>query len=107
MPGDPFYTSTEWRAFRAGYLAAHPWCCVPGCPKKATQVDHVKSRRSGGAPLEPSNCQPFCWSHHSQKTARRDRPSMAQSRQEIIAGGCDASGRPLAPGHHWNVTRQS
>lgn len=105
MPGDPFYTSAEWRTFRSAYLAVYPACTVAGCPKPAKHVDHIRTRRSGGAPFDPDNCQGLCWSHHSQKTARRDRPAYAQSRQELTAAGCDAQGLPLAPGHPWNTKK--
>ena len=60
-----------WRAHRAAYLRDHPICCVPGCNRPATDVDHIVPRRRGGSD-EDANLQPLCHAHHSAKTARED-----------------------------------
>jgi 5-methylcytosine-specific restriction endonuclease McrA len=101
MPGDPWLQSREWREFRARVLRLNPVCSVAGCGDLATDVDHVVSRANGGALLDPRNCQVFCHAHHSQKTARNDRPAYRNSRRPVVATGCDAAGNPVAPNKHW------
>ena len=64
----------KWRVTRRRYLAAHPLCVEPGCPRLATDVDHI----DGLGPLGPAghdwaNLRGLCHSHHSQRTAR-DQP---------------------------------
>lgn len=63
-----------WRQTRHRYLTAHPLCCEPGCPRLATDVDHI----DGLGPLgpnghNPANLRGYCHPHHSQRTAR-DQP---------------------------------
>jgi len=62
----------------------------------------VVTRRAGGAPFDPANVQALCRSHHSQKTARRDRPAYRASGKPLRAKGCDADGRPADPLHPWS-----
>jgi 5-methylcytosine-specific restriction endonuclease McrA len=93
MPGDPFYSSKEWRDCRRAYIQSHPVCEVAGCEKPTKHVDHKTSRRKGGAPLNHANLKGMCHSHHSAKTARFDgafgnKPSTK---------GVDADGWPLHP----------
>jgi len=99
---DAFLHSTAWRTLRAAFLRANPRCCVPGCPTPADTVDHIRSRRRGGAPLDPNNLQGFCATHHNAKTARLDHPDRRASIGPLRVSGCDAAGRPLAPDHPWN-----
>jgi len=101
MPGNPFYRSQAWRKARAAFLASHPICCVPGCGLSSTDVDHARTIRSGGDALDPAGFRAYCHQHHSQKTARRDRPSYQPTDRAIRAHGCDASGTPRDPGHPW------
>ncbi len=65
------YGGKEWRAIRAAFLEAHPWCSTRGCPDPATDVDHVVSRRRGGSDRD-ENFQSLCHSCHSSKTAKED-----------------------------------
>lgn len=66
----------HWKRYREIFLRNHPLCreCAKdGKLAPATDVDHIKSVRNGqDDPLfwEPSNHQPLCHRHHSQKTAR-------------------------------------
>jgi 5-methylcytosine-specific restriction endonuclease McrA len=101
MPGDPFYASAAWLAIGRAVLSQRPFCQVPGCPERSRDVDHVKSRRSGGASLDPGNVQALCTSHHSQKTARQDRPAYRSSDKPLRAKGCGVDGLPVDPLHHW------
>ncbi|MBF8255094.1 MAG: hypothetical protein HW375_1, partial [Anaerolineales bacterium] len=48
------YSSAGWRRVRAAYLSAHPFC---ECGDRATQVDHVKAVKDGGARFDWSNLQ--------------------------------------------------
>lgn len=104
MPGDPFYQSPEWRAFRKAYLRDHPTCQVLGCGKKAGHLDHIIARARGGAPLDRSNVQGLCHSHHSSKTAQADGGfgNRRKDAPSLTVPGCAADGRPLDPTHPWN-----
>jgi 5-methylcytosine-specific restriction enzyme A len=62
-----------WRRVRTAYLAAHPWCEIPGCGRGAVDVDHVHELRDGGSRLDPRNLRALCRSHHVRKTAARRR----------------------------------
>ena len=57
-----------WQTVRARVRAAHPVC---PCGSRATDVDHILSRRQGGTDHE-SNLQALCHSCHSSKTNRHD-----------------------------------
>ncbi len=59
-----FYSSREWRALRALFLAAHPFCHF--CGLRATEVDHIIPRNQGGTD-DPSNLMGLCKSCHSRK----------------------------------------
>lgn len=41
-------------------------------------ADHIRERRDGGAPLDPSNGQCLCGKHHTLKTARRRGERLAE-----------------------------
>ncbi|MEJ0015700.1 MAG: HNH endonuclease signature motif containing protein [Acetobacteraceae bacterium] len=99
MPGDPFYRSPAWRRCRKAFVAAHPVCDVPGCGQPTTDVDHRQAIAAGGAPFAWSNLRGLCHAHHSQKTARQDRPSYRRSDRPLTVRGTDADGWPLDPGH--------
>ena len=102
VPSDPFYTAPAWRQCRSEFLRTHRECSVNGCGRRASHVDHVVSRRRGGAPYDPANLSALCHSHHTAKTNAVDggfgnRPGEFRP----IVKGCDASGRPLDPAHPW------
>ena len=47
---DPFYQTPEWKALRRATLERdHYTCTTPGCGQPARTVDHIVSRRKGGA----------------------------------------------------------
>jgi 5-methylcytosine-specific restriction endonuclease McrA len=59
-----------WRALRARFIVAHPFCCKPGCGRPTHDVDHIIDiRKRPDLRLTWSNLQPFCRSHHARKTA--------------------------------------
>lgn len=63
----------RWMRLRRWFLARHPLCahCLKrGFTTPATEVDHIKPLREGGARLDQSNLQALCKSCHSRKTAR-------------------------------------
>ena len=57
-----------WQTTRARVLAANPVC---PCGERATDVDHILSRRQGGTDHE-SNLQSLCHPCHSSKTDQYD-----------------------------------
>jgi len=47
---DPFYQTPEWKALRKAALERDRFTCTtPGCGQPAKCVDHIVSRRKGGA----------------------------------------------------------
>lgn len=68
----------EWRRVRDAYLAGHPFCW---CGARASEVDHVKPVKMGGARLDPANLRSLCHTHHSRVTAlTRARTATTQPR---------------------------
>lgn len=60
----------DWRRLRAAFLDANPFCCVPGCTRAATEVDHIKSvRQWPELRLAWANLRSCCKPHHSRHTA--------------------------------------
>lgn len=88
----------KWRQARAGFLRKHPLCAMcrrRGLITPATLVDHIVPHR-GDMELfwDVGNWQSLC------------RPCHDIDKTRIEAGskmlGCDDSGLPLDPGHHWS-----
>jgi 5-methylcytosine-specific restriction protein A len=104
-----FYTSSDWRAFRAQVLIERPICETAGCGRKSEHVDHVIPLRRGGAPLDRRNVKARCHCCHSQKTARSDggfgRPITPAA--EPRAKGCLPDGTPRDPNHPWHRSRRA
>ena len=60
MRRDSFYASPFWRSLRKQALERdRHQCMAPGCCRKATIVDHIVSRRRGGADAL-SNLRSLC-----------------------------------------------
>jgi 5-methylcytosine-specific restriction enzyme A len=81
---------------RATQLYAKPLCehcSAKGLVVLATEVDHIVPLFKGGSDLV-DNKQSLCSACHKIKTAQ-DKGFRARY-------GCDASGLPLDPNHHWN-----
>ena len=89
----------RWRKARESFLRKHPLCveCSKiGIHTPATVVDHIIPHR-GDSKLfwDKTNWQSLCRPHHD-----RDKQRLEKSGRVI---GCDASGMPLDPNHHWVV----
>lgn len=100
MPRDPFYASPTWKRLRRLALERdRGTCTVKGCGSPATHVDHILSRRNGGADALP-NLRSLCASHDAQI---KERPDGTRKRDGVpVVVGCDAEGWPLDPSHEWN-----
>ena len=84
---------SAWQKLRARVLAAEPLCrhcAARGLTVPATDVDHM----NGADDNRLESLQPLCHECHSRKTA-------ADQGKRVIHG-CDVSGNPADPSHHWN-----
>jgi 5-methylcytosine-specific restriction endonuclease McrA len=102
----------RWEKYREKYLAHHPRCVM--CEAKgqlgiAAVVDHIvpprmaEALRSGCAETiakarklfwDPANHQPLCSRCHDSDKQRLEKSGRV--------AGCDASGIPIDPNHHWH-----
>ena len=85
-----------WRKLRESVLNMEPLCrhCTArGLIVAASEVDHINNVASDN---DPDNLQALCKSCHSRKT----QADMGKR----VALGCDVSGMPADPSHHWNKT---
>lgn len=93
--------SAAWKRLRAQVLAEEPRCracATSGLVSAATDVDHISN---DGDDNSRDNLQPLCHECHSSKT----RAEMLG--RPVTLKGCDASGAPLNPDHHWNRGEKS
>jgi 5-methylcytosine-specific restriction protein A len=95
------YDLKEWTALRKHQLNTSPlchYCTTAGKITPATVVDHIVPHK-GNKDLfrDPDNLQSLCKLCHDS----------AKAKEEIEGApiGCDASGVPNDPQHHWNVGR--
>ena len=68
----PFYLSTRWRNLRDWYIRQHPLCEICG-RNPATEVDHIREIRDGGAAMDAANLQALCHACHARKTVAERR----------------------------------
>lgn len=75
----PFYLSPRWRRLRDWYIGQHPVCEMCG-RARATEVDHIREIKDGGAAMSTNNLQALCHRCHMGKTAaeRRKREQINQ-----------------------------
>lgn len=73
---DPFYQSSEWRAFVARLVRERGRVCEDRACDGATHApgmrvfaDHLVERKDGGADFDPDNVLLRCGASHSRKTA--------------------------------------
>jgi 5-methylcytosine-specific restriction enzyme A len=96
----PFYRTLEWRRLReAALLRDYYRCSVPGCIKVATRVDHIVSRKNGGAD-RLDNLRSLCAAHDNQ--IKEDANGNRRRDGKLSVHGCDENGRPIDPSHWWN-----
>jgi 5-methylcytosine-specific restriction protein A len=91
----------KWQKARAAYLAKHPLCRMHaelGEIVPASLVDHITPHR-GDMTLfwQSSNWQSLCKPCHDGAKQRLEKSG--------IVTGCNLSGQPLDPNHHWTKTR--
>lgn len=79
MPGDPFYSTPQWRRTRAYVMARDKGVCqlrYEGCLLKASEVDHIIERSDLPAGstlhLDPQNLRAVCSPCHKRKTHRKE-----------------------------------
>lgn len=98
------YRTARWQRVRRMKLRINPLCeyCPPGEVKRATQVDHIKPIKDGGAPFDLKNLASACASCHSRKTIYLDGGAGRPRGNRVPVKGCDASGNPRDPEHWWN-----
>lgn len=105
------YTSA-WQRARDGFLRAHPLCAEHakrGDVVAAALVDHIQAPRLKQAKdskdaeritqaqalfWNRDNWQPLCKSCHDSIKQRFEKSGRV--------AGCDTSGMPLDPNHHWS-----
>lgn len=95
------YDTSRWRQAARRFLVEHPlcsYCARIGRVTPATVVDHVEPHRGDYSRFwDRENWQPLCKPCHDSVKAREERGG--------IVIGCDASGAPVDPAHHWNRTQ--
>lgn len=107
----PFYSSKFWKDLRTQALKRDGYrCTVPGCPNTGRMgrlyVDHIETRPCVPypTPLDVlTNLRTLCGVHDSQVKEQRGGRRRADGKLRAI--GCDASGMPLDPNHHWRSGR--
>lgn len=97
-PWRHLYNRKAWHRLRAGQLMAQPlcaYCQALGRVTAADVVDH-KTPHKGDPDLfhDPSNLQSLCKRCHDSTKQRLEKTG------HLV--GCDLSGAPLDPQHHWN-----
>lgn len=105
MSTDPFYRSAAWRRVcDAVRQRSGGRCEVPGCDRPGKVFDHIRSRRRGG-PDTPGNVRHLCRLHDNQ--VKEDARGERRSGGKMTVPGCDATGMPIDPNHHWRVEEKS
>ncbi len=94
----PLYRTARWQRVRRAQLSREPLCRLHrqlGMVVVATVADHVLPHRGDETLFwDETNLQSLCADCHSRhKQAQECTGSLA---------GCDASGQPIDPSHHWN-----
>ena len=101
MPGDKFYFSALWhRICDQVRTRSHGLCEVVGCGAPGKVFDHIVGRRAGGAD-HPDNVRHLCRMHDNQ--VKENSKGVRANGGVLTVPGCDASGRPVDPGHWWNA----
>ena len=96
-PWHYLYNTAEWKQLRLAQLRKEPmcaYCLVLGKYVSANVADHKKPHK-GDLTLfrDPDNLQSLCKLCHDSAKQTLERSG--------VLPGCDTSGRPLDPRHHW------
>jgi 5-methylcytosine-specific restriction protein A len=87
----------KWQQAREGYLRKHPLCAEcerRGLVVAATVVDHIIPHRGDMVLFwDTNNWQSLCKTCHDSHKQRLEKTGKV--------AGCDATGLPLDPTHHW------
>jgi hypothetical protein len=87
----------KWQQARLAYLAEHPLCAAcqaRGIVRYACVVDHILPHRGDKVLFwDRRNWQALCKGCHDGDKQRLERSGRIR--------GCDASGLPADPRHHW------
>ena len=102
---DRFYHTPGWKAARRAALRRDGYrcrVCGVGLGKRGqARVDHIQPVRTyPHLALSLANLRSLCPLHDNQSHREKGRGSGTPQRDERF-GGCDVSGVPLDPGHHW------
>ena len=91
----------KWQKARAAYLAKHPLCRMHaelGEIVPASLVDHITPHRGDMVLFwQSSNWQSLCKACHDGAKQRAEKSG--------TVAGCNLSGLPLDPNHHWAKSR--
>lgn len=102
----------RWQKAREDWLCANPFCAE--CRKagrlvRATVVDHIVAHRmaealASGDAEAISKARRLFWDRANwQPLCKRCHDSYKQRVEKSGEPGCDASGVPFNPAHHWNT----
>src|SRR5262245_58119839 len=98
---DPYYRTAEWLKLRQARLwLDHHVCVVPGCGARATNGEHVLSRKAGGADAL-HNLRSLC---KQDDQMVQERNGKRLSKGLLITRGCHADGSPRDPRSPWYKT---
>ena len=89
---------SRWQKARATYLRLNPLCVI--CTKlgktvAASVVDHITPHKQDQVLFwDSNNWQALCINCHNSYKQQLEKSG--------TIAGCDVSGKPLDPNHHWN-----
>lgn len=92
------YQTAAWQRRRAAHLTGEPlcrMCMADGLTVAATVADHVVPHKGDLHRFWHGELQSLCKRCHDSRKARIERSG--------VDVGCDASGVPLDPAHHWRA----
>ncbi|MDT3720337.1 HNH endonuclease [Pseudomonas oryzihabitans] len=102
----------RWQQARADHLRRNPLCCMcsgPERPVLAQVVDHkqaprLKEAKASGDPAQLAEAWRLFWSRDNWQSLCTFCHNSTKQRLEKSGRlvGCDVSGVPLDPRHHWN-----
>ena len=99
-PWRKLYNTRRWQRLRLAQLREEPLCLMcqeAGRATPATVVDHRIAHKGDEALFfDEGNLQSLCKTHHDASKQRAEQRGI----DEI---GCDESGWPRDPGHHWST----